>query len=112
MHITAQMIIFILEIKTKNIMKTNKIKNRLIELQHLYPYLTFNNDGYEYLSLEIRNNHKEQISEISSLMKEIDPAYVEFFNFKPRKNGSFAIRYNCYYDERFIGVNYLDINQL
>jgi hypothetical protein len=93
-------------------MEANKIKNRLIEIQQLYPALTFDNNGYEYLSKEIRDNHKEQIDEISFIIKKIDSSFVKFFNFKPRKNGSFAIRYDYYYDKSFIGVNYLEIDKL
>lgn len=96
-------------------MKNLAIKNRLIELKNQFPALTFDNNGYEYISPDVRELHAEQISEIGELIKQLDSSFVKFFNFKPRKDGSFAVRYDCYYDQStiyFIGVHYLVINDI
>ena len=93
-------------------MKT--IKDRLIELKKDYPALTFQNEGYKYLSKEVKEKYKDQIDEISEIMKKLDPRFTEFNNFKDRNDGSFAIRYQAYYDSShsFIGVVYLNINEI
>jgi hypothetical protein len=83
--------------------------DRLIELKNDYPELTFNNDGYEYLSPSVKEAHKAQIEEISAILKETVFGFVRFDNFKPRKNGSFAVRMQTQWDERFTGVQYNDI---
>ena len=93
-------------------MKTAKTK--LIEFKDNFPELTFNNNGYEYLSVETRNKYKKEIEEISEIMKSMDPDFVEFNNFKPRADGSFSIRYQGIYDRKtyFIGVCYININEI
>ena len=93
-------------------MEREEIKQRIIEIQKDYPELTLDNQGYEYLSKEIIDAHKEPIQELSELIKIIDPAFVEFNNFKPRKNNNFDIRFQCRWDKNFIGVNYIDINDI
>ena len=47
-------------------------------------------------------------------MKSLDPDFLEFNNFKPREDGSFAIRYQGIYDRQtyFKGVCYLNINEI
>ena len=83
--------------------------DRLVELKNTYPELTFNNDGYEYLKPEVKEAHKAQIEEISDILKETVFGFVRFDNFKPRKSGSFAVRMQTHWDERFTGVQYNDI---
>lgn len=90
-------------------MKKKSNYDRLVELKNAYPELTFNNDGYEYLSQEVKESHKAQIEEISAILKETVFGFVRFDNFKPRKNGSFAVRMQTQWDERFTGVQYNDI---
>ena len=93
-------------------MKTAKTK--LIEFKNNFPELTFNNNGYEYLSIETREKYKKEIAEISEIMKSIDSGFLEFNNFKPREDGSFSIRYQGIYDRQtyFKGVCYLNINEI
>lgn len=83
---------------------------RLMEIREQYPELTFNNEGYQYIKPEVREAHKEQIEEISTILKAQDPDIVKFNNFKPRKDGTFSIRCQGYYDRSssgFVGVMYL-----
>ena len=88
---------------------TNKYYDRLIELKNQFPELTFDNDGYEYLSKETQESHKEQIEEIKQILKETIEGFSSFNNFKPRENGSFAVRCQYNYDRSFIGVGYFGI---
>ncbi len=83
--------------------------DRLVELKNNYPELTFNNVGYEYLSPSVKEAHKAQIEEISAILKETVFGFVRFDNFKPRKNGSFAVRMQTKWSESFTGVQYNDI---
>lgn len=87
----------------------SNVYNKLKEYQKNYPSLTFDNNGYEYLSRDVRESHSEQIKEINKLLHDNIKGFVEFNNFKPRKNDTFSIRYQCYWDETFIGVSYIDI---
>lgn len=77
-----------------------------MEIRKQYPELTFNNDGYQYLKPAVREQHAEQIKEIAAIMKEQFPRFVEFNNFKPRKDGTYSIRCQTYWSESFIGVEY------
>ena len=90
-------------------MEEKEVYDKIREYQKKYPALTFNNDGYEYLPMEVRETHKVQIAEIEVLLKSIIAGFVEFNNFKPRKDGSFAIRYQCYWDASFRGVGYSEV---
>ena len=87
----------------------SNVYNKLKEYQKNYPSLTFDNNGYEYIPIEIRESHKKQIKEISKILKDNIKGFVEFNNFKLRKNDTFSIRCQCYWDETFIGVSYIDI---
>lgn len=83
--------------------------NKIIEIKDKYPQLTFNNNGYEYLSKDIQESHKEIIKELSDILKRNIERFVSFDNFKPRKDGSFAVRVQCHYNIRFTGVRYFEI---
>lgn len=89
-------------------MSLQEALTRLTELKEQFPDLTFDNNGYQYLSPAIKERHKEQIEEISSIMKEQFPHFVRFDNFKPRKDGTFAIRCQTHWDSSFVGVEYFD----
>lgn len=79
---------------------------RLMEIRKENPDLTFDNQGYEYLSPEVKEKHKEQIEEISSIMKKFFPYFRRFDNFKPRKDGTFSIRFQGDWSNSFTGVYY------
>lgn len=83
--------------------------NKLIEFQQKYPELTFQNNGYEYLSTDVKKRYAEQIKEISELLKQCIEGFVEFNNFKLRKNGSFAVRVQYQWSPAFTGVGYFNI---
>lgn len=85
--------------------------NKLISIQKEYPELTFQNEGYEYLSKEIINKHKEQIEEISNILKTTISGFVEFNNFKIYKNGDIMIRVQYHWDKMFVGVGYFNIEE-
>lgn len=94
----------------------NENFNKLVEFQKKYPELTFQNKGYQYLKKEIQEKYKEQIDEISKILKETIPGFSKFNNFKMNKDGSFSIRCQYEYDYgnpnsiHFIGVGYFNIN--
>jgi hypothetical protein len=89
---------------------------KLITFQKDYPELIFQNDGYEYLSLEINEKYKKQIDEISEILKKYIKGFSKFNNFFKLKDGSLSIR--CQYDYgfgdpnsiHFIGVGYFSID--
>lgn len=77
-----------------------------MQLRLEFPELTFDNQGYQYLKPDVQERHKEQIAEISTIMKEQFPRFVEFNNFKPRKDGSYSIRCQTRWSPFFVGVEY------
>lgn len=79
---------------------------RLMQIGEQYPELIFDNHGYQYLKPEVIAQHKEQIEEISTIMKEQFPRFVSFNNFKPRKDGTYSIRCQTHWSVSFIGVEY------
>lgn len=85
--------------------------NRLILIQKEYPELTFQNEGYEYLSKEVINKHKEQIEEISNILKTTISGFVKFNNFKIDKTGDILIRVQYHWDKMFVGVGYFNIEE-
>ena len=84
---------------------------RLILIQKEYPELTFQNDGFEYLDTEIINKHKEQIEEISKILKDTIPGFVKFNNFKLNKKNEIEIRCQYHWDKMFVGVGYFNIEE-
>ena len=84
---------------------------KIIEIQSNFPKLTFQNEGYQYLSKEIKENHKKEIAEIESILKEEIFGFSEFNNFKINKDGSFSVRCQYYWNNSFKGVGYFNINE-
>ena len=86
-------------------------RKKIIEIQSNFPKLTFQNEGYEYLSKEIKENHKKEIAEIESILKEEINGFSEFNNFRINEDGSFSVRCQYYWDNSFKGVGYFNINE-
>ena len=84
---------------------------KIIEIQSNFPKLTFQNEGYQYLSKEIKENHKKEIAEIESILKKEIKGFSEFNNFKINKDGYFSVRCQYYWDGNFRGVGYFNINE-
>ena len=83
---------------------------KIIEIQSNFPKLTFQNEGYQYLSKEIKENHKKEIAEIESILREEINGFSEFNNFIIKKDGSLYVRCQYYWDNSFKGVGYFNIN--
>ena len=84
---------------------------KITEIQSNFPKLTFQNKGYQYLSKEIKENHKKEIAEIESILKKEINGFLKFNNFKINKDGSFSVRCQYYWDNSFKGVGYFNINE-
>jgi hypothetical protein len=83
----------------------------LDKLREEYPELTFHNDGYENIPDEVRERNKEGQSAIEKLLKDSVVGFVKFQNFKPRKDGSIAIRCQTKWSEFFTGVTYIPMTE-
>ena len=92
--------------------KDHKYFNRLTELKDNFPELTFNNNGYEYLSPKVKEDHKEQIIEIESILRKTIKGFDRFDNFKPKRelDGRTYVRVQYAYDSSFIGVGYFNLD--
>lgn len=82
--------------------------NALTKLMRENPSLIFSNDGYENLPATVVEANKDAIDSVEEILKRCVKGFVSFQNFKPREDGSIAVRYQVYYnDERsFRGVAY------
>lgn len=85
--------------------------DKLVEFQLNYPELTFNNRGYEKLPKSVEAAHADVITKISAVLKESIEGFVKFNNFKPRPDGSFAVRVQYKWDASFVGVGYFEIDE-
>lgn len=86
---------------------------RLKEIATRYPALTFDNDGYQYLSREIKEAHKDQIEEIESILKTIIQGFTRFDNFKPiTEKQPIRVRVHHYWSPAFEGVGYFTFDEL
>lgn len=89
-------------------------KDRLMKLMQDNPALVFDNDGYEYLPKEVRETHAETIKEIEEILKTVFWKLTRFDNFKPRKDGTMAVRFQSVWsmEPHFIGVNYIPLEEI
>lgn len=86
---------------------------KLTKIMESNPDLIFDNDGYENLSSKVVEANKEAIQSIEAILRGCVKGFVSFQNFKPRRYGSTAVRYQVYYndDRSFIGVAYTDLEE-
>ena len=75
-----------------------------------YPDLVFNNDGYQQLSDEVIEANQKGFDRVTELLKQSVAGFVRFQNFKPRKDGTFAVRCQTKWDSSFIGVSYFPLD--
>lgn len=77
-------------------------------IRRAFPELTLKNNGYEYLSKEVRKENKEIISGILDLIRDYIPSATKFHNFYPRKDGEFDVRIEYCWDDDiyYYGVGY------
>lgn len=91
---------------------TKLFSKRLVEIQREYPELTFQNNGYEYLSQEVYDRHPEQVAEINRILKLLIPGFSKFNNFKMSEKGDKCfVRVQHYWDSTFKGVGYFELNE-
>ena len=74
------------------------------------PELTFQNDGYQYLSKEVKDANKEAIAEIESLLDKAISGFSRFDNFNIYKDGTIRIRVQYRWSESFTGVGYFPLD--
>ena len=72
-----------------------------------YPELTFDNDGYEELPKAVKEANSHGIWRVEEVLKQAMHDFVRFQNFKPRKDGSIAVRCQTVWAPGFIGVSYI-----
>ena len=76
------------------------------------PELTYDNEGYDNISSEVRDRNADAIAKIEGILKDEVEGFSKFQNFKPRKDGSYAIRMQAHYDASFVGVHYLEMEEV
>lgn len=79
----------------------------LVAFQTAHPELTFNNNGYQELSNEVKQRNHEAISKVAHILKDHVRDFVRFQNFCPDGEGSFKVRCQTRYSESFTGVSYI-----
>lgn len=94
-------------------MKNFKLISRYIKE---YPELVYNNKGYESLSEDTYERHKDIIAEIESILRPLISGFKYFTNFTLTKDG-YKIRIQINYNEGssnppFIGVAYFPVEEI
>jgi hypothetical protein len=84
--------------------------NELSQLMHDFPELVFDNQGYQRLSKDVISRNQVGFDKVSEILKVTVSNFVEFQNFKPQNNGTFALRMQTRWDERFTGVEYISLD--
>jgi|TARA_R110000823_G_scaffold114885_4_gene237384 hypothetical protein len=74
------------------------------------PDLIFWNDGYQELDADTIAANKEAFDKVTALLTKSVPNFVRFQNFKPRLDGSTAIRCQTRWDDSFRGVTYIPLD--
>ena len=89
-------------------------QEQLRALMEANPALIFSNDGYEELPATVKEAHQDAIAQIEAVLKSCVRGFVRFQNFKPRKDGSTAVRYQVRYNDNgsFTGVAYTPLADL
>tara|TARA_R110002020_G_scaffold400027_1_gene610115 strand:+ start:2755 stop:3063 length:309 start_codon:yes stop_codon:yes gene_type:complete len=91
-------------------------REKLEKLMEENPELVFDNDGYENLSKSVVERNKDSIKEVESILKKCVFQFIRFQNFKPRKDGSFAVRCQTDWADKdkplgsFVGVSYFPLD--
>ena len=75
-----------------------------------YPDLVFMNHGYERLPDPVIEANKEGISRVEEILSVAVADFVCFQNFKPRKDGSIAVRCQTMWAPWFQGVSYFPLD--
>lgn len=96
---------------------TPEIHEELQTIQAEYPALTFHNVGYQYLKLEVREAHKEQLARIAEILKEHIVGFVEFHNFRDYGAGNIELRFDYNWGAaentlHYVGVGYAKLDHL
>lgn len=78
-------------------------------LRLAYPDLTYNNHGFDNIPKNVREANAEGQEKIEAILKETVRDFVKFQNFKPRKDGSFAVRCQTKWSPYFTGVSYFPL---
>ena len=95
---------------------TPEIHAELVALFDDHPELCFQNNGYEYLSPDVRADKAEQIARIEEILKAHVAGFFRFFNFKMSEDKGIVMRFD--YDwgatsgMHFTGVGYLGVDEL
>ena len=75
-----------------------------------YPELVFTNNGYEEIPYEIKVFNAEGFLKVEAILKVCVKDFVRFQNFKPRKDGSIAVRCQTHWAPHFTGVSYFPLD--
>lgn len=80
-------------------------------IRRAFPELTLQNNGYDYLSKEVRKENKEIISGVLDLIRDYIPTVSKFHNFHKSIKGDWTVRVDYKWDDdiNFFGVGYFPI---
>ena len=93
---------------------TEEEYNILLRIQKENPILTFQNNGYEYIDKsKFTEEDKKAFDEVSIILKNSIEDFSVFNNFKICGD-KIMLRFQYNYDRNvnFIGVGYLELNEL
>jgi len=103
-------------------MKITLISNdnfsKLLEIYNNNPILTLQNKGYEEIGLrnELTDTDKEQIKEVSTILREAIFGFSRFQNFRLNKDNEIQLRFQYNWEIEggvpFVGVGYILLDEL
>ena len=83
--------------------------DRLEEIQKQYPELTYISKGYDYISPEVQEKHRDIIEEVSKILNDRVYGFREFNNFCHDKKGNLCVRCQTAWSPSFVGVSYFKV---
>lgn len=93
--------------------------NKILNIQEKFPFLTFENKGYEYRRGPENEDESKALEEVESILKESIIGFDRFSNFRIRDSKiQLRVQYNYDADKEegykssFVGVGYLMLDQL
>lgn len=97
---------------------SQELFEELSSIQRGHPELTFQSEGYQYLSPEVRADKETQIGRVEEILKEHVAGFQKFHNFREgRIDVGVVLRFD--YDwgaaessESFVGAGYLPMTHL
>lgn len=76
------------------------------------PELTYQNKGYDTISIAAQEKYKNEIKEIEVILKTVIQGFSKFNNFRITKDMDIEVRCQYYWNSSFCGVGYFLLSDI